>query len=152
MVYSSVLYKSLINLLRPSMKNSRMLLSKLFNTLNYKGTVKNKFIQSTVTWLRTKVKILYFLSFSEGNINGSGDIWTAAEVLQLEQDVLTPLAGSGQVYVYTSMGWWSQLKSAGAAIYANSHYLRLYSRNHPERYAFIVIFCAYHCKYNNYLL
>uniref|UniRef100_A0A023F8P4 Putative gdp-mannose pyrophosphorylase/mannose-1-phosphate guanylyltransferase n=1 Tax=Triatoma infestans TaxID=30076 RepID=A0A023F8P4_TRIIF len=75
-------------------------------------------------------------AFNEGNINGGcGDMWTATEALQLEQDVLTPLAGSGQVYVYTSLGWWSQLKTAGAAIYANSHYLRLYSRNHPERLA-----------------
>lgn len=29
--------------------------------------------------------------------------------------------------------WWSQIKTAGSAIYANRHYLDLYKRTHPER-------------------
>lgn len=29
--------------------------------------------------------------------------------------------------------WWSQLKTAGSAIYANRHYLELYQVKHPER-------------------
>lgn len=29
--------------------------------------------------------------------------------------------------------WWSQLKTAGSAIYANRHYLELYRSTHPER-------------------
>lgn len=29
--------------------------------------------------------------------------------------------------------WWSQLKTAGSAIYANRHYLELYRCKHPER-------------------
>lgn len=29
--------------------------------------------------------------------------------------------------------WWSQLKTAGSAIYANRHYLELYKEKHPER-------------------
>ncbi|KAF5304665.1 hypothetical protein FQA39_LY09442 [Lamprigera yunnana] len=29
--------------------------------------------------------------------------------------------------------WWSQLKTAGSAIYANRHYLELYRAKHPER-------------------
>lgn len=29
--------------------------------------------------------------------------------------------------------WWSQLKTAGSAIYANRHYLDLYRTKHPER-------------------
>jgi len=55
------------------------------------------------------------------------------EAMQLEQDVLTHLAGTGRSYVFTSSKWWSQLKSAGAAIYANRHYLQLYRDKHPER-------------------
>ncbi|BES94677.1 Nucleotidyl transferase [Nesidiocoris tenuis] len=53
--------------------------------------------------------------------------------MQLEQDVFTPLAGSGQASVFVSTRWWSQLKSAGAAVYANRHYLELYKNTHPER-------------------
>lgn len=29
--------------------------------------------------------------------------------------------------------WWSQLKTAGSAIYANRHYLELYRFKNPER-------------------
>uniref|UniRef100_A0A0A9ZDL1 Mannose-1-phosphate guanyltransferase alpha-A n=1 Tax=Lygus hesperus TaxID=30085 RepID=A0A0A9ZDL1_LYGHE len=53
--------------------------------------------------------------------------------MQLEQDVFTPLAGFGRAYVFTTTRWWSQLKSAGAAIYANRHYLELFKNTHPER-------------------
>lgn len=31
--------------------------------------------------------------------------------------------------------WWSQLKTAGSAIYANRHYLELYRQKYPERLA-----------------
>lgn len=31
--------------------------------------------------------------------------------------------------------WWSQVKTAGSAIYANRHYLQLSKKNHPERFA-----------------
>lgn len=57
------------------------------------------------------------------------------EVMQLEEDVLTPLAGTGRGYVFTTSRWWSQLKTAGAAIYANRHYLSLYRVTIPGRLA-----------------
>lgn len=31
--------------------------------------------------------------------------------------------------------WWSQVKTAGSAIYANRHYLELSKINHPERFS-----------------
>lgn len=31
--------------------------------------------------------------------------------------------------------WWSQIKTAGSAIYANRHFLDLYKRTHLERLA-----------------
>lgn len=31
--------------------------------------------------------------------------------------------------------WWSQVKTAGSAIYANRHYLQLYRSKKPERLA-----------------
>ncbi|KAL4716518.1 hypothetical protein ACJJTC_015946 [Scirpophaga incertulas] len=44
-----------------------------------------------------------------------------------EQDVLTPLAGTGKLYAMQVTSWWSQVKTAGSAIYANRHYLELQS-------------------------
>ncbi|CAH1790572.1 unnamed protein product [Owenia fusiformis] len=55
------------------------------------------------------------------------------EVIRLEQDIFAPLAGTGELYVYFTTRFWSQIKSAGAAIYANRHYLNIYHRTHPDR-------------------
>ncbi|CAN7943776.1 unnamed protein product [Ixodes pacificus] len=58
------------------------------------------------------------------------------DAISLELDVLGPLAASGrQLHVFQTSEWWSQLKTAGSAIYANRHYLELYRRSHPERLA-----------------
>ena len=64
-----------------------------------------------------------------------GDLSTCNDtpILQLEQEVLRPLAGTGKAFVYQTTNWWSQLKSAGSAIYANRHCLQLYKKRHPER-------------------
>lgn len=53
--------------------------------------------------------------------------------IQLEQEILAPLAGTGKLYALQVNKWWSQLKTAGSAIYANRHYLELYRSKHPER-------------------
>ncbi|KAL1457550.1 hypothetical protein WDU94_007766 [Cyamophila willieti] len=53
--------------------------------------------------------------------------------IQLEKELIMPLAGTGRAYVYQTSKWWSQLKSAGSAIYANRHYLQLYRSRHPSR-------------------
>ncbi|NXY14677.1 GMPAA guanyltransferase, partial [Atrichornis clamosus] len=65
----------------------------------------------------------------------SSNGWQRAEVIRLEQDVFTALAGSGKLYVYKTDGFWSQIKSAGSAIYASRLYLNQYSKSHPERLA-----------------
>ncbi|XP_066947377.1 mannose-1-phosphate guanyltransferase alpha-A isoform X2 [Macrobrachium rosenbergii] len=57
------------------------------------------------------------------------------ESIQLEQDILMPIAGTGQAYVYSTDRWWSQIKTAGSAIYANRHYLQLYHKLKRERLA-----------------
>ncbi len=36
-----------------------------------------------------------------------------------------PLAGTGKAFIYQTTKWWSQLKTPGAAIYANRHYLQV---------------------------
>ncbi|KAG6438926.1 hypothetical protein O3G_MSEX000335 [Manduca sexta] len=43
-----------------------------------------------------------------------------------EQDVLAPLAGTNKLYAMQVVNWWSQVKTAGSAIYANRHYLELH--------------------------
>ncbi|XP_050307587.1 mannose-1-phosphate guanyltransferase alpha-A [Anthonomus grandis grandis] len=67
--------------------------------------------------------------------NGNGNPNKDTGYLQLEQDILTPLAGSGKMFALQTSKWWSQLKTASSAIYANRHYLELYREKHPERLA-----------------
>ncbi|XP_062611541.1 mannose-1-phosphate guanyltransferase alpha-A-like isoform X2 [Saccostrea cucullata] len=57
------------------------------------------------------------------------------EKIRLEQDIFVPMAGSGKLYVYHTDRFWSQIKTTGAAIYANRHYLALYQDWHRERLA-----------------
>uniref|UniRef100_A0A671XDS5 GDP-mannose pyrophosphorylase Aa n=1 Tax=Sparus aurata TaxID=8175 RepID=A0A671XDS5_SPAAU len=59
--------------------------------------------------------------------------WHRAEAIRLEQDIFTALAGQGKLYVYKTLSFWSQIKSAGSAIYASRLYLNQYHTTHPER-------------------
>ncbi|XP_078034173.1 GDP-mannose pyrophosphorylase A [Augochlora pura] len=56
--------------------------------------------------------------------------------ISLEQDILTRLAGTGRLFALPVLRWWSQVKTAGSAIYANRHYLALYKANCSNRLAF----------------
>ncbi|KAI9531368.1 hypothetical protein NQZ68_042058, partial [Dissostichus eleginoides] len=49
--------------------------------------------------------------------------WHRAEAIRLEQDIFTALAGQGKLYVYKTLSFWSQIKSAGSAIYASNVYI-----------------------------
>ncbi|XP_075465730.1 mannose-1-phosphate guanylyltransferase regulatory subunit alpha isoform X1 [Ascaphus truei] len=68
-------------------------------------------------------------------ISEENSSWQRAEVIRLEQDVFTALAGRGRLYVFKTDGFWSQIKSAGSAIYASRLYLSQYHTTHPERLA-----------------
>ncbi|KFD58819.1 nucleotidyl transferase [Trichuris suis] len=57
------------------------------------------------------------------------------EAMCFEKDVFPRLAASGTFYAFKTDAWWSQLKTASAAIYANRHYLHLYRKSYPERLA-----------------
>uniref|UniRef100_A0A673HIL3 Mannose-1-phosphate guanyltransferase alpha-B-like n=1 Tax=Sinocyclocheilus rhinocerous TaxID=307959 RepID=A0A673HIL3_9TELE len=57
------------------------------------------------------------------------------EVIRLEQDIFTTLAGQKKLVVYKTQHFWSQIKSAGSAIYASRLYLKQYHQSHPERLA-----------------
>ncbi|KAJ9579165.1 hypothetical protein L9F63_024726, partial [Diploptera punctata] len=70
--------------------------------------------------------------YNESINNGSGK---ETAIIYLETDVLMPLAGTGRVFALQTNNWWSQLKTAGSAIYANRHYLELYRSRHKDRLA-----------------
>ncbi|TGZ74794.1 hypothetical protein CRM22_000759 [Opisthorchis felineus] len=57
------------------------------------------------------------------------------EIIHLEREICQPLAGTGTLFVYHTTRFWSQIKFAGAVIYANRHVLSLYERTHPHRLA-----------------
>lgn len=54
--------------------------------------------------------------------------------IQLEQEVLTPLAGTGKMFTLTLNMKWAQVKNAASAIYANRQALELQKRNNPESF------------------
>lgn len=63
------------------------------------------------------------LGFSAEYVENGG---VGDESISLESDILTPLAGTGRLFVYQTSLWWSQIKTASAALYSNRHYLKLY--------------------------
>nr|KAF6450216.1 GDP-mannose pyrophosphorylase A [Molossus molossus] len=69
----------------------------------------------------------------DGQLEDSSGLWRGAGTIRLEQDVFSALAGQGQIYVYLTDGIWSQIKSAGSALYASRLYLGQYQLTHPER-------------------
>lgn len=66
--------------------------------------------------------------YRHSNFNGKDPAHIA-----LEEDILINLAGSGKLFALHTSNWWSQVKTAGSAIYANRHYLELYRMKMPER-------------------
>lgn len=55
--------------------------------------------------------------------------------IQLEQEVLQPLAGSGKLFTLTLSNLkWAQVKNASSAIYANRQSLELQKKYFPERF------------------
>lgn len=54
------------------------------------------------------------------------------EEIWLEKDILMKLAGTGRLFMFKSGAFWSQIKTASSAIYANRHYLQVYRKSHPE--------------------
>uniref|UniRef100_A0A914DXM8 Nucleotidyl transferase domain-containing protein n=1 Tax=Acrobeloides nanus TaxID=290746 RepID=A0A914DXM8_9BILA len=58
--------------------------------------------------------------------NGSTQLW-------FETDIFPNLASTSAFYAFHTTRWWSQTKTAAAALYANRHYLRLYRESCPER-------------------
>lgn len=78
-------------------------------------------------------------SSENSNGHGSGDYSNYSGelgIIRLEDDIFKKrLAPSGLLYAFHTSGFWSQIKSAGSAIYANRHYLNIYHRSHSSRLA-----------------
>eukprot|EP00088_Acartia_fossae_P040057 TRINITY_DN4169_c0_g1_i1.p1 TRINITY_DN4169_c0_g1~~TRINITY_DN4169_c0_g1_i1.p1 ORF type:complete len:426 (+),score=90.60 TRINITY_DN4169_c0_g1_i1:46-1323(+) len=55
------------------------------------------------------------------------------DAIWLEKDLMVPLAGTNKAYVFQTTNWWSQIKTAGSAIYANRHYLSLYTKEDNKK-------------------
>jgi len=66
-----------------------------------------------------KQQELYSCDYVEGDS-------PCSESISLEEDILAPLAGTGRLFCYQTARWWSQIKTANAALYSNRHYLKLY--------------------------
>ncbi|KAL3287428.1 hypothetical protein HHI36_001899 [Cryptolaemus montrouzieri] len=62
--------------------------------------------------------------FKPDSSNGNRE----ASHMQLENEILARLSGTGKFFGLHVDTWWSQLKTAGSAIYANRHYLELYKK------------------------
>lgn len=78
----------------------------------------------------TKLELVLTRAFYFRQNTGNGK---EAGHIQLEQEVLAPLAGTGKLFAFQISNWWSQAKTAGSAIYANRNYLELYRTRKPER-------------------
>lgn len=124
-------------------------------SLNYGCIVENKdthevlhYVEKPETYVSTTINAGVYL-FSpeifqpleqifkqnlESKYNFDPNIPTS-EVIRLEQDIFVPLASSGKLFAYDTKRFWSQIKSTGAAIYANRHYLAIYQQTHQERLA-----------------
>ena len=55
------------------------------------------------------------------------------DVIRLEQDVIAPLAGTGQLFVYKTTRFWTQVKAAGSAIFASRLFFDHFRKTCPER-------------------
>jgi mannose-1-phosphate guanylyltransferase len=65
------------------------------------------------------------------NTNGNGK---DQGHIQLEQEILQPLAGTGKLFTLTLNMKWAQVKNAASSLYANRQSLELQKKYHPERF------------------
>lgn len=54
------------------------------------------------------------------------------ESVRMGEDVLATLASAGSLYAFKSSSFWSSIKNAGSAIYANRNVLAMYHKTHPN--------------------
>ncbi|XP_015773701.1 PREDICTED: mannose-1-phosphate guanyltransferase alpha-B-like [Acropora digitifera] len=86
----------------------------------------------TTDWIH-ECHFLYFSFFFSLAINFSEEPFsTSVETVRMGEDVLPSLASSGTLYSFKTRSYWTLLKSAGSAIYANRNVLSSYHKTHPD--------------------
>ena len=83
------------------------------------------------TYVMTKDIIPIIKQIQKLRFELTGDV-DICQVISIERDILPYVAGTGCCYGMQTNRFWSQVKNAGAAIYANRHYLAMYRKTHPE--------------------
>lgn len=56
----------------------------------------------------------------------------AIDEIWFERDVIPQLSADGKCFVHKSDAFWSQVKTAGSAVYANRHYLATLRKTTPD--------------------
>ncbi|KAJ8669871.1 hypothetical protein QAD02_001130 [Eretmocerus hayati] len=82
----------------------------------------------------TMADVLYAEESYEKPLPANGNGKDSAYI-SLEQDITTRLKNNNKLFALPVSNWWSQVKTAGSAIYVNGHYLSLYKLHKPERLA-----------------
>ena len=60
----------------------------------------------------------------DGDDDNDGESSRKTEVIRLEKDILSDLAGNNKFFVYETKDFWRQIKTAGSAVPANALYLQ----------------------------
>lgn len=99
---------------------------------NYVSPLINCGIYLVSTDIFPQIATVFYSRPKNENGNGNGNGKDQGHI-QLEQEVLSPLAGTGRIFTLTLNMKWAQVKNAASAIYANRQALELQRKNHPER-------------------
>lgn len=78
-----------------------------------------------------QIATVFYSRPKNDNANGSNGNSKDQGHIQLEQEVLSPLAGTGRIFTLTLNMKWAQVKNAASAIYANRQALELEKKQHP---------------------
>uniref|UniRef100_A0A0N5C1V3 NTP_transferase domain-containing protein n=1 Tax=Strongyloides papillosus TaxID=174720 RepID=A0A0N5C1V3_STREA len=99
------------------------------------GTVLH-YVEKPTTFVSTRISCgMYLLKPSIFEAIENFKNTTGSEQIWFETDIFPEMASNNSLCALYTQRWWSQTKTAGAALYANRHYLRLYKERHPSRLA-----------------
>lgn len=101
---------------------------------NYVSPLINCGVYIVSTDVFPAIANVFYSRKNNDNGNGNGNGKDQGHI-QLEQEILQPLAGSGKLFTLTLNNLkWAQVKNAASAIYANRQSLDLQKKNYPERF------------------
>jgi len=86
-------------------------------------------------------EIFTYISIALENLNArtnenfewyySGEV-SRSKAIGLERDVIVPLAGTAEFYIFEYKDFWRQLKSSASAIYCTELYMKYYAKTKPH--------------------